>query len=157
MSDRSSLGQWNCRFCLPSTARMCLQLPQEFFIILNYFHYLSLFLILYASKLSNVHQIFDIKSRTSLMYDGSVGICSVYTRKFASLTCANSKTMAWQRSFQQTKAQKWWSRSKENDLRIIFGRKIDNNKNNEKWIMKKTRIRFLKFSDGKQNLQFHWP
>ena len=23
--------------------------------------------------------------------------------------------------------------------------------------MKKTRIRFLKFSDGKQNLQFHWP
>ena len=40
------LGQWNCRFCLPSTARMCLQLPQEFFIILNYFHYLSLFLIL---------------------------------------------------------------------------------------------------------------
>jgi hypothetical protein len=27
----------------------------------------------------------------------------------------------------------WWSRSKENDLWIIFGRKIDNNKNNEKW------------------------
>ena len=24
-----------------------------------------------------LHQIFDIKSRTSLMYDGSVGICSV--------------------------------------------------------------------------------
>ena len=23
--------------------------------------------------------------------------------------------------------------------------------------MKKTRIRFFKFSDGKQNLQFHWP
>jgi hypothetical protein len=42
-------------------------------------------------------------------------------------------------------------------IRIIFSRKIDNNKNNEKWIMKKTRIRFFKFSDGKQNLQFHWP
>jgi hypothetical protein len=23
--------------------------------------------------------------------------------------------------------------------------------------MKKTRIRFFKFSGGKQNLQFHWP
>ena len=23
--------------------------------------------------------------------------------------------------------------------------------------MKKIRIRFFKFSDGKQNLQFHWP
>ena len=23
--------------------------------------------------------------------------------------------------------------------------------------MKKNRIRFFKFSDGKQNLQFHWP
>jgi hypothetical protein len=23
--------------------------------------------------------------------------------------------------------------------------------------MKKTRITFFKFSDGKQNLQFHWP
>ena len=44
--DLFRLGQWNCRFCLPSTARMCLKLPQEFFIILNYFHYLSLFLIL---------------------------------------------------------------------------------------------------------------
>jgi hypothetical protein len=43
-------------------------------------------------------------------------------------------------------------------LRIIFGRNIDtDNKNNEKSIMKKIRIRFFKFSDGKQNLQFHWP
>ena len=76
-----SLGQWNCRFCLPSTARMYLQLPQEFFIILNYFHYLSLFLILRIEtfKYTSNHQIIDIKSRTSLMYDGSVGICSVHS------------------------------------------------------------------------------
>jgi hypothetical protein len=133
---------------------MCLELPQEFFIILNYFHYLSLFLILRIEtfKYTSNHQIFDIKSHTSLMYDGSVFICSVYTRKFASLPCANSKTMVWQRNFQQRKAQKMIK-----DLRIIFGRKIDTNKNNEKWIMKKNRIRFLKFSNGKQNLQFHWP
>jgi hypothetical protein len=32
---------------------------------------------------------------------------------------------------------------KRNDIRIIFGRKIDNNKNNEKWIMKKTASDFL--------------
>jgi capsule polysaccharide export protein KpsE/RkpR len=42
------------------------------FIICHYFQF-------YASKLSNIHQIFDIKSRTSLMYDGSVGICSVHS------------------------------------------------------------------------------
>ena len=60
---------------------MCLQLPQEFFIILNYFHYLSLFLILRIEtfKYTSNHQIFDIKSRTSLMYDGSVGICSIHS------------------------------------------------------------------------------
>ena len=60
---------------------MCLQLPQEFFIILNYFHYLSLFLILRIEtfKYTSNHQIFDIKSRTSLMYDGSVSICSVHS------------------------------------------------------------------------------
>ena len=61
---------------------MCLQLPQEFFIIINYFHYLSLFLILRIEtfKYTSNHQIFDIKSRTSLMYDGSVGIfCSVHS------------------------------------------------------------------------------
>ena len=76
-----SLGQWNCRFCLPSTARMCLQLQQEFFIILIYFHYLSLFLILRIEtfKYTSKHQIFDIKSRTSLMYGGSVCICSVHS------------------------------------------------------------------------------
>jgi hypothetical protein len=57
----STLGQWN--------------------IILNYFHYLSLFLILRIEtfKYTSNHQIFDIKSHTSLMYDGSVGICSVHS------------------------------------------------------------------------------
>ena len=37
---------------------------------------------------------------------------------------------------------------KKTIFRIIVGQKIDN-KNNE--------IRFLKFLDSKQNLQFHWP
>ena len=60
---------------------MCLKLPQEFFIILNYFHYLPFFLILRIEtfKYTSNHQIFDIKSRTSLMYDGSVFICSVHS------------------------------------------------------------------------------
>ena len=100
------LGQWNCRFCLPSTARMCLQLPQECFIILNYFHYLSLFLILRIEtfKYASNHQIFDIKSRTWLMYDGSDGICSVHSEIRESDMCKFENNGV--RNFQQRKAQK---------------------------------------------------
>ena len=60
------------------------------------FHYLSLFLILRIEtfKYTSNHQIFDIKSRTSLMYNGQSAFVR-YTRKFASLTCANSKTVAY--------------------------------------------------------------
>ena len=121
---------------------MCLQLPQEFFIILNYFHYLSLFLILRIKtfKYTSNHQIFDIKSRTSLMYDRSVGICSVHSDIRESDMCKfenNGVTKKFSAKESPKMIKECWTKMlmveiKRNDLWIIFGRKIDNNKNNEK-------------------------
>ena len=121
---------------------MCLQLPQEFFIILNYFHYLSLFLILRIKtfKYTSNHQIFDIKSRTSLMYDRSVGICSVHSDIRESDMCKfenNGVTKKFSAKESPKMIKECWTKMlmveiKRNDLWIIFGRKIDNNKNNKK-------------------------
>ena len=50
------------------------------------------------------------------MYDGSVFICSVHSEIREStdiVTCANSKTMAWQRNFQQSQGKP------KNDKRML--------------------------------------